>query len=148
MGKILYPVGTIVLVRRDKTQTPYEVLEYKKGEKYPYRLKACTDPFDEQVSVDGKTKFSVKGLKNFNNTATKKQTAKKTSCGECEKVAEVARVGFQEAMSRLEEVRDIAVQAYEDAEENRKAVMQMASLVDRNFMTVSKQFKSLSHDDD
>lgn len=137
------------MVRKDKSQTPYQVLEYRKGEKYPYRLKGCQDPFDEQVSVNGMSKFSVKGLKRYNPTQ-----AKATQTGS--DVDSPAKSTPEKDYYTKEQVDELLAQVYDDMGELLRQVQhasqedlnRVARVVDTNFCRVSKQFKTLNHDDD
>lgn len=155
MAKILYPVGTPVTVRKSPETEGLVVTQYVKGEKYPYRVGFYPG---DQVIVGEKYKFSKAGLKRYNPTQAKvdqgnapeqpEPTATNKNCGQCSELSKVVSQAIDEIMSRMADVRDVAAQAYENSEENRHAIMQIAELADANFRTVSKQFKKLSHDDD
>ena len=160
MSKILYPVGEVVMVRKDKSRTPYQVLEYCKGEKYPYRLKACQDPFDDQVSVNGMSKFSVKGLKRY----SPKELRSADSVDVSPTQAKVTEASPQVAVApkkkcnciTREEVEAMLMSALNDVYHDLGMsvqnldgkVMRLAELTDHNFGTVVKKFKTLNHDDD
>lgn len=59
--KILYPVGTPVTLRKYPEIKDLIVTQYIRGEKYPYRVGFSSG--DDIITTDGKSKFSVKGLK-------------------------------------------------------------------------------------
>ena len=162
MGKILYPVGEVVTVRKDKSQTPYQVLEYHSGEKYPYRLKGCQDPFDEQVSVNGMSKFSKAGLRRYNpkelrstdsvdvsptraevdhGNAPKQPESSACNCYTKEEVDVLLARQWEAVVQMLSSVDGVAMEALR----NTHIIAEMA---DRNFMRVAKQFKTLNHNDD
>ena len=158
MSKILYPVGTEVTLRKFPDAGVFEVTEYKKGEKYPYRIE--NDEGD--TGVEGKTKFSVKGLKRYNPTQAKAtQTGSDVASPKVRTATEVAQsiaTPQKDTYSR-EEVDVLMAQQYEDllslvatvdkvAYEAFQKANRIAQVVDTNFCRVSKQFKTLNHDDD
>ena len=162
MSKILYPVGEVVMVRKDESQIPYQVLEYCRGEKYPYRLKACQDPFDDQVSVNGKTKFSKTGLKLYNpkelrsadygdvsptqakvdqGNAPEQPESSACNCYTAEEVDVLLARQWEAVVQMLSNVDEVAMEALRNTH-------MIAYITDSNFRKVAKQFKTLNHDDD
>lgn len=152
MSKILYPVGTPVTVRKSPETEGLIVTDYKKGEKYPYRVGFYEG---DKVTVAGKTKFSVKGLKRYNPTQAK--VAQEVSTPDVASPKQVSPVThdvytkeevdtllaqqYQDLLTLLATVDETAFKAFQKA--NR-----IAKVVDTNFCTVARQFKSLNHDDD
>lgn len=147
MSKILYPVGTQVTLRKFPEAGVFEVVEYKKGEKFPYRVE---NEFGDS-GANGKTKFSVKGLKRYNPTQAK---ATQTSSD----VASPKQTPTQEKCTcyTKDQVDELLAQVYDDMGELLRQVQhasqedlnRVARTVDTNFCRVSKQFKTLNHDDD
>jgi len=144
MSKILYPVGTQVTLRKFPEAGVFEVVEYKKGEKFPYRVE---NDFGDS-GANGKTKFSVKGLKRYNPTQ-----AKATQTGS--DVASPKQTPTQDTYSKSQ-VDELLAQVYDDMGEllrqvqhaSQEDISRVARVVDTNFCRVSKQFKTLNHDDD
>lgn len=138
MSKILYPVGTLVTVKKFPEVGAVTVTDYKKGEKYPYRVEG----------LSGK-KFSVKGLKRYNPTQAKAVEASPTT-----PVTEAPRKKCN-CITR-EEVEAMLMSALNDVYHDLGMsvqnidgkVMRLAELTDHNFGTVVKKFKTLNHDDD
>lgn len=147
MSKILYPVGTPVTVRKSPETEGLIVTAYHKGEKYPYRVGFYEG--DTEVTVAGKKKFSVKGLKRYNPTQAKAVEASPTT-----PVTEAPRKKCN-CISR-EEVEAMLMSALNDVYHDLGMsvqnidgkVMRLAELTDHNFGTVVKKFKTLNHDDD
>jgi len=158
MSKILYPVGTQVTLRKFPEAGTFEVVEYIKGEKYPYRVE--NDSGDE--GFNGKTKFSVKGLKRYNPTQAKAtQTGSDVASPKVRTATEVAQsiatpqketysreevdvlmaTQYQDLLELIASVDSVAVDAFNKAK-------RIAKVVDTNFCIVGKQFKTLNHDDD
>jgi len=158
MSKILYPVGTQVTLRKFPEAGVFEVVDYKKGEKYPYRVENDA----EDQGFNGKTKFSVKGLKRYNPTQAKAtQTGSDVASPKVRTATEVAQsiATPQKETYSVEEVNTLLAQQYEDllsliatvdkvAYEAFQKSNRIAQVVDTNFCRVSKQFKTLNHDDD
>lgn len=145
MGKILYPVGTPVTLRKFPDTEGLIVSKYVKGEKYPYRVGYFVD---DEVSVEGKSKFSKAGLKRYNPTQAQVTEASPTvsapmncNCYTREEVDLLLAQQWQDLTELLRNVDHVAMEALT----NTQIISKVA---DRNFRTVSKQFKTLSHDDD
>lgn len=146
MSKILYPVGTQVTLRKFPEAGVFEVVEYIKGEKYPYRVE---NEFGDE-GANGKKKFSVKGLKRYNPTQAK--VAQEASAPD---VASPKQTPTKDTYSK-EQVDELLAQVYDDMGELLRQVQhasqedlnRVARVVDTNFCRVSKQFKTLNHDDD
>ena len=143
MSKILYPVGTQVTLRKYPEAGVFEVIEYKKGEKFPYRLENEVG----ERGYAGKKKYSVKGLKRYNPTQAKVTEAspqvavapkKKCNCITREEVEAML-------MSALNDVYHDLGMSVQNLDGK---VMRLAELTDHNFGTVVKKFKTLNHDDD
>jgi len=162
MSKILYPVGTQVTLRKFPEAGVFEVVDYIKGEKYPYRVENDV----EENGFAGKSKFSVKGLKRYNPTQAKAtQTGSDVASPKqaphvrtATEVAQSIATPQKDTYSR-EEVDVLMAQQYEDllslvatvdkvAYEAFQKSNRIAQVVDTNFCRVSKQFKTLNHDDD
>ena len=149
MSKILYPVGTQVTLKKFPEAGVFEVIEYKKGEKFPYRLENEVG----ERGFAGKTKYSVKGLKRYNPTQAKatqtgsdvaspKQVSPVThDVYTKEEVDTLLAQQYQDLLSLLATVDEVAFKAFQKS--NR-----IAKVVDANFCTVARQFKTLNHDDD
>ncbi len=149
MSKILYPVGTQVTLKKYPEAGVFEVIEYKKGEKFPYRLENEVG----ERGFAGKKKYSVKGLKRYNPTQAK--VAQDVSTPDVaspkqnpvqdvytrEEVDTLLAQQYQDLLTLLATVDEVAFKAFQKS--NR-----IAKVVDANFCTVAKQFKSLNHDDD
>lgn len=156
MSKILYPVGTKVVLSEyakndHENLTPLYVVEYRKGKKFPYGVSKDKDGRPE--TFNGHKFRSVKGLKRYNPTQAK--VAQDVSTPD---VASPKQTPTQEYYTR-EEVDTLLAQQYQDVLELLSVVDQtaftafqksnrIAKVVDANFCTVAKQFKSLNHDDD
>ena len=137
MSKILYPVGTLVIVKKFPEVGAVAVTDYKKGEKYPYRVEG----------ISGK-KFSVKGLKRYNPTQAKVAEASPTvsapmncNCYTKEEVDVLLAHQWQDILEMLSNVDRVAVEALRNTH-------MIADMTDSNFRKVAKQFKTLNHDDD
>ena len=170
MAKILYPVGTLVqVVDNIKVNDNYlrhnipigtiaKVIQYREGVEHPYIIEG----YSESLNVKELKRYTPKELRSAdsvdeipgqakvdqgNAVEQPEPTATNKNCGQCSELSNVVSQAIDEIMSRMADVRDIAVQAYEDSEQNRHAIMQIAELTDANFRTVSKQFKSLNHND-
>lgn len=157
MAKILYPIGTRVVVKSVIDHSPLFVLEYHKGEEYPYRV----GPQDgTPITVGNKSKFSVKGLKRYNPTQAKatdagrdveeaKCTEKKCAEGSYFDRQEVHNTYTQEEVDTL--LHAVTKDFYRELEGIRQElyadILTVAKVSDRNFSTVSKKFKTLNHDD-
>jgi len=146
-------VGTQVTLRKFPEAGTFEVTEYIKGSKFPYRVE--NDSGDEGFS--GKSKFSVKGLKRYNPTQAKVTQAVSTpdvpsrvtvpetkSCNNCYTSEEVDVLMAQQYEDLLSLVATVDKVAYEAFQKSNR----IAQVVDTNFCRVSKQFKTLNHDDD
>lgn len=151
MSKILYPVGTQVTLKKYPEAGVFEVIEYKKGEKFPYRLENEVG----ERGFAGKSKYSVKGLKRYNPTQAKAtQTGSDVASPKVtpgathvpqdsytrEEVDTLLAQQYQDLLQLLETVDEVAFKAFQKS--NR-----IAKVVDSNFATVARQFKSLNHDD-
>ena len=156
MSKILYPVGTPVLLKTDEPNTdPLYVVEYRKGKKFPYGLSA-TPHGPVQKWCLGKDKehkwFSVKGLKRYKPKELR--SADSVDVSPTTPVTEVPRKKCN-CISR-EEVEAMLISALNDVYHDLGMsvqniddnVMRLAELTDHNFSTVVKKFKTLNHDDD
>ena len=149
MSKILYPVGTQVTLRKYPEAGVFEVIEYKNGEKFPYRLENEVG----ERGFAGKSKYSVKGLKRYSPTQAKVAqdvstpdvaSPKQTPTREYytrEEVDTLLAQQYQGLLTLLAAVDETAFNAFQKS--NR-----IANVLDHNFCTVAKQFKSLNHDDD
>lgn len=149
MSKILYPVGTPVLLKADEPNNdPLYVVEYRKGKKFPYGLSATPHGPVQKWGFGKEHKwFSVKGLKRYNPTQAKAVEAspqvavapkKKCNCITLEEVEAML-------MSALNDVYHDLGMSVQNIDGK---VMRLAELVYHNFGTVAKQFKTLNHDDD
>lgn len=148
MSKILYPVGTPVTVRKSPETDGLVVTQYKKGEKYPYRLGYY--PGDE-VFVNGKSKFSVRGLKRYSPTQTLKKSTFEEAMARADQQAEkkcdcITRDEVEKMIASV--VSDIYQDLGMSVQEVNNKVMMAAEISDINFRTVARQFKTLNHDDD
>ena len=164
MSKILYPVGTPVLLKTDEPDNdPLYVVEYRKGKKFPYGLSA-TPHGPVQKWGDGKEHkwFSVKGLKRYNQKELRSADSVDVSPTQAQAVEASPTTQVTEAprkkcncisreeveamlMSALNDVyRDLGT-SVQNVEGN---VVRLAELTDHNFGTVVKKFKTLNHDDD
>lgn len=147
MAKILYPVGTQVRVKSVLDHSPLYVVDYRKGEKYPYRL--GNTPEGTPVEVAGKSKFSKAGLKRYNPTQTSGDHAIEQQSGlqpECvcysaEEVDLLLAQQWQDMLEMLSSVDRVASEALRNTHS-------IADMTDSNFRRVSKKFKTLNHDDD
>lgn len=146
MSKILYPVGTPVTVRKSPETEGLMVTQYKKGEKYPYRVGFFEG---DEVTVAGKTKFSVKGLKRYNPTQAKvaeagsQASVAPTPTQTCNCITrEEVEAMLMSALNDVYHDLGMSVQSVEGK------VMRLAELTDHNFGAVVKKFKTLNHDDD
>ena len=139
MSKILYPVGTQVTLRKFPNLAGLIVTQYKKGEKYPYRVGLHAG---DEVIIEGKSKFSKAGLKRYNPTQTKAigNTLEPQKC-DCMTRAEVEKM-----------IQSVITDVYHDLGLNinlvKEAVMKSAEISDHNFLVVNHQIKTLNHDDD
>lgn len=157
MGKILYPVGTLVQVvdnikigyhfnRHDvPIGTIAKVEQYNKGTKYPYRIEGYSES------------LNVKELKRYTPKSPKKTTVEQSKSVE-EKQQIVCQCDMSSYYTK-EEVNAILNQMWEDIGEMMSIVEEKASealrnthmiadMTDSNFRKVAKQFKTLNHDDD
>ena len=160
MGKILYPVGTKVTVRKNGSDAYFVVREYIKGDKFPYRL--GLGMAGDNVKVAGMSKFSKAGLKRYNpkelrsadsvdvsptqakvdqGNAPKQPESSACNCYTREEVDVLLAHQWQDILEMLSNVDGVAMEAL------RNTYM-IAEMTDRNFMKVAKQFKTLNHDDD
>lgn len=79
MGKILYPIGTKVLIRSNTAMSvPATVVEYRKGKQFPYGLSrnnnsSVIDFTDGQAFHKW---WSVKALKRYTGEKSQQETAK------------------------------------------------------------------------
>ena len=157
MGKILYPVGTLVQVvdsiklasdsyaHEIPIGTIAKVASYDKGVRYPYKIEGYSES------------LNVKELKRYTP-----KSPKKTAVEQSKSVEEKQQIVCQCDMSSYytkEEVNALLNQMWEDIGEMMSIVEEKASealrnthmiaeLVDHNFRKVAKQFKTLNHDDD
>lgn len=145
MGKILYPVGTRVTLRKFPDTEGLIVSKYIKGEKYPYRVGYFEG---DEVSVEGKSKFSKAGLKRSNPTQAKVAEASPTAsapmncnCYTEEEVDVLLAQQWEAFVNMLSSVDSVAVEALRNT-------YKIAEMNDHNFMKIAKQFKTLNHDDD
>ena len=145
MGKILYPVGTSVTLRKFPDTEGLIVSKYIKGEKYPYRVGYFEG---DEVSVEGKSKFSKAGLKRSNPTQAKVAEASPTAsapmncnCYTKEEVDVLLTQQWKTIVQMLSSVDGVAVEALRNTH-------MIADMTDSNFRKVAKQFKTLNHDDD
>lgn len=160
MGKkILYPVGTQV-VTKAQPNYPYFVVQYIKGDKYPYRISDSKD--GEPTKVAGKSKFSIKGLKRYNPTQTKDSAKDVASASPKKCEGEGSYFDRKEAAQEVytkNEVDELINQVYADIETLLQSVDSVAMealantkiiarSVDGNFYQVAKTLKTLNHDDD
>ena len=164
MSKILYPVGTPVLLKADEPNNdPLYVVEYRKGKKFPYGLSA-TPHGPVQKWGDGKEHkwFSVKGLKRYNpkelrsadsvdvsptqakvdqgNTVKQPETSA-CNCYTAEEVDVLLAKQWEAIVQMLSNVDGVAMEALRN-------IHMIADMTDSNFRKVAKQFKTLNHDDD
>ena len=164
MSKILYPVGTPVLLKADEpNDDPLYVVEYRKGKKFPYGLSA--DPHGPvQGWGDGKEHkwFSVKGLKRYNPKELRSADSVDVSPTQSKVVEASPTTPVTEAPRKKcncisrEEVEAMLSSALNDVyhdmgmmiQNNRDDTMRLAEMVDHNFGTVVKKFKTLNHNDD
>ena len=146
MGKILYPVGTPVTVRKSPETEGLVVTQYVRGDKYPYRVGFYPG---DQVIVGEKYKFSKAGLKRSNPTqakvdqgnATKQPESSACNCYTAEEVDVLLAKQWEAVVQMLSNVDGVAMEALRNT-------YKIAETTDRNFMKVAKQFKTLNHDDD
>ena len=158
MGKILYPVGTRVTLRKFPDTEGLIVSKYIKGEKYPYRVGYFEG---DEVSVEGKSKFSKAGLKRSNPkelrsadsvdvspTQAKVAEASPTAsapmncnCYTKEEVDVLLTQQWKTIVQMLSSVDGVATGALNNT-------LMIAEVLDHNFEKVAKQFKTLNHDDD
>ena len=161
MSKILYPVGTPVLLKADEPNNdPLYVVEYRKGKKFPYGLSATPHGPVQKWGYGKEHKwFSVKGLKRYNPkelrsadsvdvspTQTKGNTVKQPeptacNCYTAEEVDVLLAKQWEAIVRMLSPVNSVAT----DALHNTYAI---AKSLDHKFAKVAKQFKTLNHDDD
>ena len=160
MGKILYPVGTPVTLRKYPEIEGLIVTRYVKGEKYPYRVGFHAG--DEVHTMDGKSKFSKAGLNRSNpkelssadsvdvsptqaevdqGNAPKQPEPSACNCYTAEEVDILLAQQWEAVVNMLSSVDSVAVEALRNTHK-------IAEMTDRNFMKVAKQFKTLNHDDD
>lgn len=165
MGKILYPVGTRVVVRAVKNHSPLYVVEYRKGKKFPYGL--SDSPSGKPMVINDHKWFSVKGLKRYNPTQTKSEgqavatateaelraafTPKKDSSCACytrEEVDALVQAAFVEALEVVHEAARTAEEALDVAYGVEHTLVTFSKVTDRNMQNISKAFKANRHDDD
>lgn len=147
MGKILYPVGTPVTLRKYPEIEGLIVTRYVKGEKYPYRVGFHAG--DEVHTMDGKSKFSKAGLKRSNPTqakvdqgnAPKQPKSSACNCYTAEEVDVLLARQWEAVVQMLSNVDGVAMEALRNTH-------MIADMTDSNFRKVAKQFKTLNHDDD
>jgi hypothetical protein len=163
MSKILYPVGTRVVVKSVDSHSPLYVVAYKKGSKYPYRVGTRADDPASEVGIEGKSKFSVKGLKRYTPNEPKKDTVERKTPVEgtakhSDTVREqktVCQCDMKDYYTR-HEVNMLVEAALDDVYKNldvnymelKGDITRLAGAADRNFCKVQKTFKTLNHDDD
>lgn len=138
MGKILYPVGTAVTLRKFPRVEGLYVTRYVKGEKYPYRVGLY--PGDE-INIEGKSKFSVKGLKRYQKPTEKDcpvQSPAEKDYYTRDEVNKLLSAQFEDISYLVDLLR----------EELGSQVLHVANVTDRNFMRFGKALKTLNHDDD
>ena len=166
MSKILYPVGTPVLLKTDEPDNdPLYVVEYRKGKKFPYGLSATPHgPVQKWGFGNGKEHkwFSVKGLKRYKPKKLRSTDFVDESPTQAKAVEASPTTPVTEAPRKKcdcitrEEVEAMLVSALNDVYHDlgmsvqnvEGKVMRLAELIDHNFGTVVKKFKTLNHDDD
>ena len=137
MGKILYPVGTPVTVRKSPKTEGLIVTQYVKGEKYPYRVGFYPG---DQVIVGEKYKFSKAGLKRYSPTQAKveKSTTVPQDVYTKNEVDDLIKHTTEYVLGQVNSI----------AFDLRSAILISAEMTDSNFRKTAKQFKTLNHDDD
>lgn len=165
MGKILYPVGTKVLLKKDDyDDDPLYVVKYRKGKPFPYGLSTYPDGSPEEF--DGHKWFSVKGIKFYNKPEKKQDGAapsvessenKKSSscnCGDAPQQKDTYSV--EEVNEIVDRVLDHVDMVFNDL---NSAVLRTMDTTDRNMLNIADKFakidkhlnhlpQTLSHNDD
>ena len=161
MGKILYPVGTKVIVVKDIgfpgndsiIGRTAEVIGYTKksdnprvcnGEPLPYRIK-MQNGWITNASVNELKRYNptqAKATQTGSDVASPKQVSPVThDVYTKEEVDTLLAQQYQDLLTLLEIVDETAFNAFQKS--NR-----IAEVVEANFRKVAKQFKTLNHDDD
>lgn len=134
MGKILYPVGTQVVLRKYPEAGIFEVVDYIKGEKYPYRIE---NEYGDD-GYNGLTVFSIKGLKRADSVSVKEESVSED--GSCsESPADDER--FEQVLTELSYVREQLDLLF-------RAVSHNAKLADDNVVATAQAFREMEHNDD
>lgn len=154
MAKILYPVGTEVTLRKYPEAGVFTVVEYIKGEKFPYRVENAYGDKGQH----GKSKFSIKGLKRYNPTQAD-ETKKSESVDSPSRSYGVERPELTKDVYTKEEVNELVEAHYLEtlellqmvnhtADKALAGVRKVSRITDGNFIELTKYLKTLSHDDD
>ena len=157
MSKILYPVGTKVIVVNDigfpgddfTIGRTAEVIGYTKKSDNP---RVCNgEPLQYRIKMQNGwiTNASVKDLKRYNpaeakvdqGNAPEQPESSACNCYTAEEVDVLLARQWEAVVRMLSNVDEVAMEALMNTH-------MIAYLTDHNFRKVAKQFKALNHDDD